>query len=166
MFSFSRDKFKISFSIESEAELKSGLIRLELKRATERTLNLMPLDVLVTKLIRPIPYTMGVYVVDEKTMRKLNKFYRKKDKTTDVLAFSRLEGVQMPFPEIGDIIICLPVAKAQANKAKIPLEMELRMLAIHGILHLFGYDHEKTKTEAKRMFSLQNQIVASFTKRA
>lgn len=81
-------------------------------------------------------------------MTRLNQRYRKKNRPTDVLAF----------PGTGDVTICLRVAKRQAKDAHHSLRKELGVLCVHGILHLFGYDHEKSQREAKRMFRLQNEV--------
>lgn len=84
-------------------------------------------------------------------MRQLNRRYRHRDYATDVLAFpaERLNGNPEPF--LGDVVICLPTAHAQAATFGNTPDQELLRLLIHGILHLFGYDHEQSPREAKRM---------------
>jgi|694.fasta_scaffold50405_3 probable rRNA maturation factor len=94
-------------------------------------------------------------------MRSLNQAFRKKNRPTDVLSFSRLEN---PFPyqpqvDIGDLVICLPVARKQARVFQQSLSKELERLAVHGTLHLFGYDHEKSKRDEQIMFRLQDKIL-------
>lgn len=89
----------------------------------------------------------------DRAMRSLNKRYRGKDKTTDVLSFTFREG---PFsnirPEIlGDIVISIPTARRQAGEAGASLDSEISRLLIHGLLHLLGYDHEQGPAEADRM---------------
>jgi probable rRNA maturation factor len=86
-------------------------------------------------------------------MRSLNRRYRGRDETTDVLSFALREG---QFPGIqpdclGDIVISVPQAARQAKEAGHSLSMEIEFLLIHGILHLLGYDHERGKREADRM---------------
>ena len=86
-------------------------------------------------------------------MRSLNKRYRGKDRTTDVLSFAFREG---SFPGIqpemlGDIVISIPEARRQAEVTGITLESEISRLLIHGLLHLLGYDHEQGPAEADRM---------------
>lgn len=66
-----------------------------------------------------------------------------------------------PFPEIGDVILCYSVAKNQAKQYETSLRKELERLTVHGVLHLFGYDHEKSKKEATRMFRLQEKILST-----
>jgi len=77
---------------------------------------------------------LGIALVSDARMRTLNKTYRRKDYATDVLSF---EG-----DGIGDLVIATGVAKRQARQAGHSLQTELRVLALHGLLHLLGYDHE------------------------
>ncbi|MDD2753381.1 MAG: rRNA maturation RNase YbeY [Candidatus Portnoybacteria bacterium] len=92
---------------------------------------------------------MSLVLVGNAKMHALNKKYRGKNKATDVLSF---EG-------LNEIFICLPQAKKQAKLLKTPLKTELMRLVIHGIVHLKGYDHEKSAREAKRMFALEDKIL-------
>ncbi len=105
---------------------------------------------------------LSCWIVDADTMRRLNATYRGKDYSTDVLAFSRLENA--PFAhgahDIGDIALCLEKAETQAKERGLSLAAELTYLTIHGVLHVFGWDHERSAHEAKRMFTLQNAIAA------
>ena len=79
-------------------------------------------------------------------MRKLNKEHRKKDYVTDVLSFPMGDEI---FTELlGDIIICPRRARAQADEIGNTLDEEMVFLAIHGILHLLGHDHEEAAEEA------------------
>ena len=89
----------------------------------------------------------SLVIVGDARMRSLNKEYRQKDKTTDVLTF-----------DYGEIFICLPQAKRQAKQAKHSLEEELAALLIHGILHLAGYDDQKEK-DYKEMMEIQEKII-------
>lgn len=86
-------------------------------------------------------------------MRTLNRGYRGKDRTTDVLSFPFREG---PFPDaagraLGDLVLSWPVAERQAREAKEPLVREIDRLLVHGVLHLIGYDHERSGAEERRM---------------
>ena len=99
-------------------------------------------------------------------VRKLNKFYRKKDKTTDVLSFPFLEGKKSPsLPggalPLGDVVLSLPQTKRQAAEGGRSYRSEAALLLIHGILHLLGYDHV-TKAQEKRMFGLQDKLLKKF----
>jgi len=80
---------------------------------------------------------MTVAVVSDARVRALNRRYRRKDRATDVLSFAAGEP-----GELGDVVIAAGVAARQARLAGHPLAVELRVLALHGLLHLLGYDHE------------------------
>lgn len=91
-------------------------------------------------------------------IRKLNKQYRRKDKATDVLSFSAIEGLPAEEFEtnLGELVISLDTAKKQAKKYKCSLSEEIARLIIHGILHLFGHDHEKVaRSKAEKMRRLE-----------
>ncbi|MBU9712062.1 rRNA maturation RNase YbeY [Evansella tamaricis] len=101
--------------------------------------------------------------VDDKRIQEINRDYRGIDKPTDVLSFALNEGDETEFeqgiPELlGDIIISVPRAEEQAKDYGHSLEREFCFLAVHGFLHLVGYDHDKEETE-KQMFSRQEEIL-------
>jgi probable rRNA maturation factor len=79
-----------------------------------------------------------VAVVPDARVRALNRRYRGKDAPTDVLSFPAQEP-----GELGDVVIAAGVAGRQARTAGHSLAVELRVLALHGLLHLLGYDHER-----------------------
>ncbi len=80
---------------------------------------------------------ISVVLCDDLFIQDLNREYRGKDKPTDVLSFAQDD------PNIlGDIVISLPTAAGQAAAAQWPLESEIALLGIHGLLHLLGYDDE------------------------
>jgi probable rRNA maturation factor len=88
--------------------------------------------------------------VGERAIRTLNRKFRKKDKPTDVLSFSLGEkGADGKF-YLGDIVIAVPVAFRQSRAKGHGLDRELRLLAIHGFLHLLGYDHSAGMDEQER----------------
>jgi len=101
-------------------------------------------------------------LVGEAKIRELNKKYRGKDKITDVLSFpleeSRLK--KHAILPLGDIFICLPFAVKEAERQSISLKKELAWLTVHGFLHLLGYDHEKSKQDAEKMFKLEKKILS------
>ena len=132
-----------------------------LRRAAEAAVAGVPRRVRASLLKGGVAYTLTVAVVGDARMRALNRRYRGKDKTTDVLSFSRLEGEAFPSPEaeVGDVLVSLAVAKRQAKEYGAPLAEELQRLVVHGVLHLFGYDHELGPKEARRHFGLQNRIL-------
>jgi probable rRNA maturation factor len=78
-----------------------------------------------------------VALLPDRRVRALNRQYRRKDAPTDVLSFPAEEQGQL-----GDVVIATGVAKRQAAEAGHSLQTELRVLALHGLLHLLGYDHE------------------------
>jgi probable rRNA maturation factor len=81
--------------------------------------------------------TMTIAIVPDAHVRTLNRKYRKKDKATDVLSFPSDERGYL-----GDVVIAEGVARRQAREAGHSVATELRVLALHGLLHLLGYDHE------------------------
>jgi probable rRNA maturation factor len=80
---------------------------------------------------------VSVAIVSDRRMRALNRQFRGKDKVTDVLSFPSDERGFM-----GDIVVASGVAKQQAKAAGHSVQTEIRVLALHGLLHLLGYDHE------------------------
>jgi rRNA maturation RNase YbeY len=99
---------------------------------------------------------LGICLVSDRAMREANLKHRAKDATTDVLSFPAGSG---PDPEgghhLGDILISVPQAARQARAAGHALDRELRVLLLHGYLHLLGYDHE---TDGGRMLRLQRRL--------
>lgn len=94
---------------------------------------------------------LSLSLVGDSRMRQLNRTYRQRDYATDVLAFPTVPFKGQEEPVLGDVIICLPTARAQAATFGNTPDQELLRLLIHGILHLLGYDHERSPKEAKRM---------------
>ncbi len=84
-------------------------------------------------------------------MRDLNRRWRGKDRPTDVLSFPA--GTREPDGRrhLGDIAVCYPVAREQARRARHSPEREVAVLALHGLLHLLGYDHEVDGGEMDRL---------------
>lgn len=99
---------------------------------------------------------ISLLMTDDETIKELNKNFRGKDKATDVLSFPMEENNML-----GDIVISADTAKRQAADADIPLERETAFLYIHGLLHLLGYDHEKSTEDEAHMFALQEDILKS-----
>jgi probable rRNA maturation factor len=79
-----------------------------------------------------------VAIVSDARIRMLNRRYRRKNHATDVLSFPSDDP-----GHLGDIVIAAGVARRQARDARHALQTELRVLALHGLLHLLGYDHER-----------------------
>ena len=95
---------------------------------------------------------LSVVLVSDRRMRRLNREWRGRDRTTDVLSFSQREG-DGPSPDglLGDVIISVDSARRQAAARGESLAREGERLLIHGLLHLLGYDHERSAPEARRM---------------
>ena len=82
--------------------------------------------------------SVTIAIVPDGRVRQLNRQYRRKDTPTDVLSFPSEERGYL-----GDIVIAAGVARRQAREAGHSVPTELRILALHGLLHLLGYDHER-----------------------
>ena len=107
---------------------------------------------------------VSVHLVGDKRMHTLNRAFRGKDKTTDVLSFATQEGVHMfDTGDLGDIFLSIPQIKRQARRFGVLYKEELFRMLIHGVLHILGYDH-KTKSEASEMFGLQEKYLVEITK--
>jgi len=120
---------------------------------------------------------LSLVLVSDRRMRALNRRYRNKDRTTDVLAFPLLErclpkSSQLRKPQapsggmshtrpmlLGDVVISLPTAKRQAAALGHSLRAEVTRLLVHGVLHLLGYDHE-VDDQASEMERLETTILA------
>lgn len=102
---------------------------------------------------------VSIAILGQGRMRKINKIYRKKNRVTDVLSFPNSKILKEKFKVgpiikaegLGETVICLREVKKNAKKLDSSLEKELARVLIHGILHLLGYDHEKTEAQAIKM---------------
>ena len=145
----------------------SPKIRTILKASAMATLDSLPISVF-TKMTRGLEQGhLTVALVSPQLIQKLNSQYRGKSKPTDVLSFSRIEKNTFPLlqnDDLGDVLICWDIAKKQAKAYATSLEDELARLTVHGVLHLFGYDHERSPKDEKKMFSLQNKILRNLKK--
>lgn len=104
---------------------------------------------------------VSVLLVGERAMRALNRRWRGLDRPTDVLSFSQREGAGGGLhPELlGDVVICVPVARRQAAAAGHCLAAELDRLAVHGLLHLAGHEHEGDPARARAMRRREDAII-------
>ena len=110
---------------------------------------------------------IDVTIVGRNTIRELNKEHRNVDRVTDVLSFPLLENEELKSElmhdesiqtELGDIVICKSRAIEQAKEYGHSVERELCFLALHGFLHVLGYDHMQ-KEDEMIMFPLQDKIL-------
>ena len=93
---------------------------------------------------------VSVALVSDRRVRALNRAYRRKDYATDVLSFPHPQS-PIPNPLLGDIVIARGIARRQARDAGHSERTELRVLALHGLLHLLGYDHERDDGRMRRI---------------
>ena len=109
---------------------------------------------------------LSVVLTGDGRGRRLNKAFRGKDKTTDVLSFPLLEGKPLKAGlgktvPLGDVVISVPQTRRQAAGNGKTFKQELALLLVHGVLHLLGHDHA-TKAQEKKMFALQERLVRKF----
>lgn len=107
-------------------------------------------------------FNASLIIVGKNKIRSINKEYRNKDKATDVISFANIDSIDYDFLDgtinLGDIFINVDKVFSQAKKYKHSVKREFVFLFVHGLLHLFGYDHMNKKDE-KKMFELQERIV-------
>jgi probable rRNA maturation factor len=103
---------------------------------------------------------LSILLCDDATILPLNRGYRKKDRPTDVLSFSQLAAPPLPGEAavLGDVVISVETAARQAKEQGHSLEKEIRILLVHGICHLLGYDHERDD-EALVMEAKEGEIL-------
>lgn len=106
----------------------------------------------------------NVIIIDNERIHELNRTYRNIDRPTDVITFALEDNKQIDLPVIrvlGDVYISIDKAKEQSLSYGHSLKRELCFLAVHGLLHLLGYDHE-TKEEEEIMFGLQKELLEDY----
>jgi probable rRNA maturation factor len=104
---------------------------------------------------------VGVLLVDEAEMTRLNREHRRQDGVTDVLSFPIDEDDDLPvgLPRmLGDVVVCPAQVARQADEASVPPGHELATMAVHGTLHLLGFDHER---DAGEMLERQDALMAA-----
>jgi probable rRNA maturation factor len=108
---------------------------------------------------RHAPVELSIALVDDGTIRDLNRSYRRKDRPTDVLAFPLEESAAPRAPSglLGDVVVSVPTARRQARARRRPLLHELTLLLAHGLLHLCGYDHA-TDAEERVMSARTDEL--------
>jgi probable rRNA maturation factor len=106
---------------------------------------------------------LSVTIVGDRSMRRMNRDYRGNDKPTNVLSFAMGEGDFSGLnPQLlGDVVISADTALREAEEEGIPFSERLGFLLLHGILHVTGYDHERSgEAEARRMERKQRELFA------
>ena len=108
------------------------------------------------------PVELGIILGDDAGQRRLNRSYRGRDAPTNVLAFPAWDpGARLPLGApllLGDVVLALETVMREATEQEKPLADHLRHLTVHGVLHLFGYDHV-TEGEAASMEPLERSIL-------
>ena len=123
-----------------------------LRRATGRLL----------RLLDEAGADVCIGLVGDTRMRGLNRRYRNQDRTTDVLAFAYREARTGVPAVLGDVVISVPTARRQAKACNHSLDEEVLRLLIHGVLHLVGYDHERSRQQARRMRQKETELFETF----
>lgn len=108
-------------------------------------------------------YDLSLTLVDNNRIQEINRDYRSLDEVTDVISFAIMDDLEFEIIEgmeidLGDIFISVDRANTQAEDLNQSLEKELEFLFVHGVLHLFGYDH-MNKEDEEIMFDLQRKII-------
>ena len=102
----------------------------------------------------------SIRVVDEVESRQLNKAYRGKDRSTNVLSFPSEQSELLDYDYLGDLVICAVVVEAEAAQQGKSLTAHWAHMIVHGMLHLQGYDH-LDESEAEQMEALEIEILAA-----
>lgn len=108
---------------------------------------------------------LSLALIGDREMQQLNAQYRGKDYPTDVLSFPVETSVALSPQLLGDVIISVDKASAQARERRRPLDDEMITLLVHGIVHLLGYDHERSTQDARIMTRLEKKILRQLCER-
>jgi probable rRNA maturation factor len=110
---------------------------------------------------QPLDSELSIVLTNEARLHELNLNYLGIDAPTDVLSFPASEtDPETGARYIGDILISIPRAQVQADAVGHPLESEVQLLVVHGVLHLLGYDHVEAEEKA-RMWKAQAEVLAN-----
>jgi probable rRNA maturation factor len=104
---------------------------------------------------------LSIVIVDDEEMATLNRTYLDRSGPTNVIAFAMREGL---FAEVnpnllGDVVISVETARQEARQSGISDELRFAQLLVHGILHLFGFDHERNSEEAEEMQAKEQELM-------
>ena len=102
--------------------------------------------------------SVTVRFVDNEESQSLNCEWRGKRRPTNVLAFPYSGAARLRGGQLGDLVICVPVARAEALAQHKPFKAHCAHLAVHGVLHLLGHDHDND-TEAERMEAMETAVL-------
>lgn len=152
-------------SFEIDVEFDTGLdvplVGLDVGEAALITrLKAAVLATLLQEQVQP-PAMLTLLLTNDRRLQQLNRDFRGVDEPTDVLSFpagdSLPKGAE-PMPYLGDIAVSVPYAARQATAGGHSLVAELQLLAVHGVLHLLGYDHAEPE-EKERMWAAQSAVL-------
>ena len=119
----------------------------------------------VLRLLHHEDVELSLALVGNPEIRKLNAKYRTKDYATDVLSFPAEDHLPGPIRLLGDVVISVDKARVQARERGWTIKEELTTLVIHGIVHLLGYDHERSARDARAMGRLERKIYRTLCER-
>lgn len=102
---------------------------------------------------------LSILFVDNAKIRRFNKKYFERDRPTNVISFSYMDGLSSEV--MGDIVISLEKAREESEDLSVPFHERVFALIIHGLLHIMGFDHEKDRNEARRMRYREKKLLAS-----
>jgi probable rRNA maturation factor len=126
------------------------------KRFPSRKLKAIALKLL--ELVKQDKAELSLALVGNAEIQKLNAKFRQKNYPTDVLSFPAEDGLPGAVRLLGDVIISVDKARQQARERGRTLDEEMATLLIHGVLHLLGYDHERSAKDARIMERLEKQV--------
>jgi probable rRNA maturation factor len=112
----------------------------------------------ILKLLGKDKAELSLVLVGNAEMQRLNSKYRQKNYPTDVLSFAADKNSPVKTRLLGDVIISVEKAAQQAKERRRTLDKEMITLLIHGIVHLLGYDHERSSKDARVMGRLEKKI--------
>ncbi len=142
----------------------------DVKDASRYTRALRSEALKLLKLLGRKDSELSVLLTGDRRIKELNREFRHKNRPTDVLSFAQIEALDgevrenpLQPPEvsvIGDVVISIETAARQAGEIGQSVDRRLRALLVHGVLHLLGYDHERSAADAKLMFGRQAELEA------
>ena len=125
--------------------------------------NLKDIVISIFKILKIDNIETAIIVTDNEYIKNINNEYRKKNYPTDVISFAQRD---VPFPSVqnnienlGDIFISIEKAEEQSREYDVTLIDEMKRLLVHGILHLIGYDHEKSGEDEEIMHKKEDEIL-------
>jgi len=156
---------RIFLEIHPEAEKEFPDIKEFLKNVLKKSLNY------IKETEKDDFFEISVSIVNDEEIQKINWNYRKKDKPTDVLSFSQIEGEDFPKIKdepliLGDILISYETCKRQSIEYEHSFYEELLRLVVHGLFHLLGYDHERSLEDEKIMQEKEQKLIEYIKKQS